>query len=140
MSPNQQCRTQVGDVFINTPTNASVTSFQLPAIEVPAIQEEIKKDTKQLDLRNVDFRDIKDILNSAKFSANGTPMDFLVKNEISVWTLMLRNSPKSPVSPSDNFSLEEGGVKVANPRQISFVSTTAPATPAKPSRSCVINN
>ncbi|KAG7299482.1 hypothetical protein JYU34_016443 [Plutella xylostella] len=164
MSPNQQCRTQVGDVFINTPTNASVTSFQLPAVEVPALQEEIKKDTKQLDLRNVDFRDIKDILNSAKFSANGTPMDFLVKNEISVWTLMLyvivfccivyviisrfklfiychrRNSPKSPVSPSDNFSLEEGGVKVANPRQISFVSTTAPATPAKPSRSCVINN
>ncbi|CAG5020718.1 unnamed protein product [Parnassius apollo] len=55
-------RSEVLDIRIN---------LQLPTIEMPTVREDnFKKEAQQLDLRNVDFSDIKELINSAKFSDN----------------------------------------------------------------------
>ncbi|CAG4982969.1 unnamed protein product [Parnassius apollo] len=59
MIPNQECRTQVGDTFINAPRYFANIKLQFHTIEITTVREDdIKKEAKQLDLRNVDFSDI----------------------------------------------------------------------------------
>lgn len=149
ISPNPRCRTVLGDtsITINPTTNASPVRLDIPILQIPDVKPDIQKSTAQLDMKNVDFSDIKDIINSAKFSASELESDFVLKKGISVWTISLylilicsmifiivfklklisycqnRNSPKPSAMPSDNFSLKGGGVKVDAPCQISFVST-----------------
>lgn len=149
LQPKKHCETEIGDILISTPTNTSRNNLQLPFVQLPELRNPIRQEEKQLDLQNVDFNDIKDVINSAKFSVNEvSPDDFIyvVKN-ISVWTILLyvfiilivvfilckfkpytncigRNSLNPTVSTSDNFSLKGGGVKIEQPLQMSFVSTT----------------
>ncbi|CAG5020821.1 unnamed protein product [Parnassius apollo] len=85
MIPNQECRTHVGDTFIKAPRYSANIKLQLLTIEMPTVREDdIKKEAKQLDLRNVDCSDIKELINSAKFSDNEINTKFLVTCEISV--------------------------------------------------------
>jgi hypothetical protein len=155
LTSNPNCDTQVGDTFISKASNASMVIPQLAVVQVPEPQQELEKGAKQLDLRNVDFTDIKDILQSAKSSdSNLQPNSdtFIVTSRASFWTILLyifviiiiivyltfkfkericiciRNSPKINISPSDNFSLEEGGVKSDEPLHIKFVSTSKTIT------------
>lgn len=151
LQPQIQCKTEIGDgaIFISTPVNTTTSYLQLPFVQLPELRNPIKQEDKQLDLHNVDFSDIKDVINSAKFSVSDNNLNnfnYVVKN-ISVWTILLyilmllfvffilykfniytgcirRNSPNPPSSTSDNFGLKEGGVKDDHPLQLSFVSTT----------------
>ncbi|CAG5030628.1 unnamed protein product [Parnassius apollo] len=83
MMPNQEYRTQVGDTFINAPRYLANIKLQLPTIEMPTVrQNDIKKEAIQLDLRNVDLSDIKELINSAKFSDNEINPKFLVTSDM----------------------------------------------------------
>lgn len=142
VTPGQQCETQIGEVIIAATTNTTVSSLQLPLIQMPDLQQDIQRRSKKVDLRNVDFSDVKEVLQSAKFSEIDDTTQ-TVTIEISIWTILeyvviviaivifimykfqpinfCRNSPKPSATPSDNFSLREGGVKEPQPTNISFV-------------------
>ena len=143
MTPGQQCETQIGELIITATTNATASSLQLPLIQLPELQQDIQRTSNKVDLRNVDFSDVKEVLQSAKFSEiNDTTQTVTI--EISVWTIveyiivviaiiifvfyrfkiinLCRNSPKLSATPSDNFSLREGGVKEPQSTNISFIS------------------
>lgn len=145
LTPSQHCETQAGNVLINTASNITSSSLRLPVVPIPDLDFIIKKETTPVDLTNVDFSDVKQVLQSAKFSVyDNVSRQTLVTLSVSIWTVLLyicipivivivilikyrnkvfsRNSPRSPTSSSDNFALEEGGVKCANPAQYAFVS------------------
>lgn len=143
VTPGQQCETQIGDVIVTGTTNATIFSLQLPLIQMPELQQHIQRTSKKVDLRNVDFSDVKEVLQSAKFSEIDDTTQ-IVTIEISIWTIFVyiiiiilivifitykfqlisfcRNFPKPSATPSDNFSLREGGVKEPQSTHISFVS------------------
>lgn len=151
LSPTPGCDTVLGNIPIGATTNTSSTNVVMTPIQLPELSREINKDNRQLDLRGVDFRDIKDILNSVKYSGSVENESGLISSDMDVWTLLIyivisiliitflfyryvylliivkRNSPKSPATTSDNSVLREGGVKSDATPNISFVSRSASA-------------
>ncbi|KAL4704361.1 hypothetical protein ACJJTC_010746 [Scirpophaga incertulas] len=146
--PDAHCETQAGNIDIIPTLNTTMASLQLPTIQTPLLQYNIQKKTELVDLTNVDFSDIKELLQSAKFSeSDGTPEFVPISLNTSVWTVLLyiiafstalsfvyikfrkilgnRNSLEPALPSPDNFSLREGGVKCDNPHQYAFVSTSA---------------
>ncbi|CAF4918472.1 unnamed protein product [Pieris macdunnoughi] len=146
VTPSQGCNMQIGRTIFGQSSNVSDVNIQMPLVVIPELQEDLATADKKLDLTNVDFSDVKEMLNNVRNSNSEIVVESVVTHNISVWTLVLyfivviiviviilkfklysicnkRNSPKSPLAPSDNFSLREGGVKSTNPINICFAST-----------------
>ncbi|XP_061729121.1 uncharacterized protein LOC133534042 [Cydia pomonella] len=69
LQPKKQCRTEVGDIFIPTPTNTSMNDLQTPFVPLPELRQPIREEERRLDLQNVDFSDIRDVINSANHTS-----------------------------------------------------------------------
>ncbi|VVC99849.1 unnamed protein product [Leptidea sinapis] len=61
ISPDQSCRTEIGNTFIEPSLNSTDISYKLSIISMPNLRGILKTREKQLDLRNVDFSDVKEI-------------------------------------------------------------------------------
>lgn len=147
--PNQNCETQIQDKIISTAstTKTTETSLQLKPVSLPELQQDIQMDNNRVDLRDVDLNDIREILNSAKYSSE-SDSDIVITKDISIWTISAfviiivlitiyviakfkifnkvyiskRNHPDTDKSSPADFSLREGGVKGGHPIDISFIS------------------
>lgn len=152
--PDNKCITQIGKTIIEGVTNTSEVNLQWSITKMPELRNNIKKEEDiQLDLRKVDFSDVRDIINSAKYSSSDNKNDnYIVLDRISLGTLCIyilifigifacityylitryRNHPKTPQdTPSDDSSLRGGGVKVPTPCHYSFISKTTSASQSR---------
>lgn len=135
---SEHCNLQIGESLISPLTNASAVEVNLPSIQLPDLRYPEDRSLTPIDLRNIDLRDISDVLSQIS-DVQTDNQSVIITKELSVWTISLflvfiivicilcfiyynRNFRKATVLTLENSSLGEGGVKVANPTEISFVS------------------